>query len=101
VAEIKGAYFPRPVGQGTRDAGFKGLGIPRPVHSAGRHAGIPGNWKFYPVPLGPEYRYRMRAWNLNTSAYEFWTSEGAPDPNPPSGDPVQGVCVLSYYLEGS
>jgi len=55
---------------------------------------------FNPVdPVGPQTHYRMRAWNTITLSYEFWTSIGYPDPNPPSGDPVTGVTIIGEWTE--
>lgn len=42
-------------------------------------------------------RYLMRAWNLNLADWETWTSDGTPDPNPPSGDPVTNVTVSGVW----
>jgi hypothetical protein len=32
--------------------------------------------------------YKMRAWNLTLSAYEFWVVVGGPNANNPSGQPI-------------
>jgi len=58
-----------------------------------------GNWKFYPVPLGPQYRYRMRAWNTVLNDWEIWTSTGSPNLIPPSGDPVTNVTLIGVTEE--
>lgn len=51
---------------------------------------------FIPLePINLKIHYRMRAWNTVTLNYEIWTSIGYPDPNPPSGDPVIGVSIIS------
>jgi hypothetical protein len=59
--------------------------------------GANANYKFYPVPLGVQLQYRMRAWNLNTVDWEVWTSVGSPNLNPPSGDPVTNVTLIGVW----
>jgi hypothetical protein len=51
-----------------------------------------------PSPPPIQY-YRMRAWNLTTVDWEVWTSTGAPDVTPPSGDPVTGITVVGVWEE--
>lgn len=41
----------------------------------------------------------QRAWNLNTLAWETWTTEDEPDPNPPSGDPISGLTTAGIWKQ--
>ncbi|RLC76833.1 MAG: hypothetical protein DRJ03_27880 [Chloroflexi bacterium] len=41
----------------------------------------------------------QRAWNLNTQAWETWTTEDEPDPNPPSGDPITGLTTAGIWKQ--
>lgn len=82
MADIGGAFFPLDYERGTL---FKGKDA---------------NYKFYPVPLGPHLRYRMRAWNTVTVDWEIWTSvESPPSIVPPSGDPVTNVTLIGITEE--
>ena len=51
----------------------------------------------------PEVSLRLffvqRAWNLNTLAWETWTTENEPDPNPPSGDPISGLTTAGIWKQ--
>jgi len=49
-----------------------------------------------PVPTLKKF-FLQRAWNTVWLAYETWTSEDAPDPNPPSGDPITGLTTAAYW----
>ena len=40
-----------------------------------------------------------RAWNLTLQAWETWTTEDEPDPNPPSGDPITGLTIAGIWKE--
>jgi len=73
--------------------------VPREMFGGSVHRGKPADWKFYPVPIGAQYRYRMRAWNTVTGDWEIWTSAGSPDTNPPSGDPVTNVTLIGISEE--
>ena len=70
-----------------------------PFKSGKKYVGAKGDWKFYAVPLGAQYHYRMRAWNTVTAGWEIWTSVGTPDVNPPSGDPVTNVTLIGITEE--
>lgn len=41
--------------------------------------------------------YFQRAWNTIEQNYETWVSQGAPDPNPPSGDPITGLTTSAFW----
>lgn len=49
-----------------------------------------------PVPTQKKYFFQ-RAWNTVGSYYETWVSEGAPDPTPPSGDPVTNLTTSAFW----
>ena len=40
-----------------------------------------------------------QAWNTVTLAWEKWTTEDEPDPNPPSGDPITGLTIAGVWKE--
>lgn len=99
MADIKGAFLSLIGKRGTKSLRKGGLGTALVDARASLYKGQPANYKFYPVPVGAQYHYRMRAWNLNTVAYEIWTSTVSPDPNPPSGDPVANVTIIGIWEE--
>jgi len=41
--------------------------------------------------------YFQRAWNTVEGNYETWVSVGAPEPIPPSGDPITGLTTASFW----
>lgn len=42
--------------------------------------------------------YRMRGYRPEKDAFEYWTCDGAPDKNNPSGEPIQDVVVVSRWV---
>jgi len=40
-----------------------------------------------------------RAWNVTQQAWETWTTQDQPDPNPPSGDPISGLTVAGTWKQ--
>ncbi len=95
-----GYYFSLPFYSENYSLVRGGLAIPTdPFASGTKYVGAKGNWKFYAVPIGTQYHYRMRAWNTVTLSYEIWTSTGSPSPIPPSGDPVEGITIIGVWEE--
>lgn len=97
MADIKGAYFALDGKRGTKGWYRGGVEADLPAAQAGLFKGAPADYKFYPVPLGPQIHYRMRAWNPVLVDWEIWDSVGAPNTSPPSGDPVTNVTLIRIW----
>jgi len=94
MAAISGGYIPLDFTNSENHVGKSGLEHNLVYTSSRVNKGLPGDWKFYPVPIGGQYHYRIRAWNTVWNDWEFWTSVGSPNPNPPSGDIVTHVTLI-------
>lgn len=49
-----------------------------------------------PTPVLKKF-YFHRAWNTVELNYETWVSQGIPQPNPPSGDPITGLTTAAFW----
>lgn len=100
MADISGGFCSLVYESGTKIRVTDGVDAVLPPYGGGTlFKGANANYKFYPVPTGPQYHYRMRAWNTVTAGWEIWTSVGTPDVNPPSGDPVTNVTLIGITEE--
>ena len=97
MADIKGVFLPLTGKRGTKTIRKGGLDTALIIAGATLFKGSLANYKFYPVPLGAQFNYRMRAWNLTLVDWEVWTSVGSPNLIPPSGNPVTNVTLIGVW----